>query len=363
MPTQQTMRDVLRNMLQSGDLSFRDFVEVALYHPELGYYTKERSPVGKEGDFITGPSLSPAFSYAIGNLVREFVRLNPGGVSTIVDVGCGSGELVRALQGVENAEIYGIERGQSISELPRNSAQLIISNELFDALPFARLVQRAGELHELTVQWRTGTLACPDENEGQARVPVLHWGERLAPAPYINYMAERGIELDDGQFADISLEWQAMYADLCRFVERGAIVTFDYGYPEDQLFRSRMRRYGTAAAYRGHRVSRDLLADPGEQDLTAHVNFTDLRREGERQGFTTLAFTRQAQFLLALGITQHELFTPVQELESASIELMERRDEARRLVLPDGIGEEIRVLLQAKGVPLQWRPVFLAQDG
>lgn len=334
------MRDVLRNMLEYGDLPFRDFVEVALYHPLFGYYTRGKSPVGREGDFITGPSLSPAFSYAIGNLVREFVALNPGVVSTIVDVGCGSGELVRALQGVENAEIFGIERGESIFDLPRNGAQLIISNELFDALPFARLVRRGDELHELTV------------------TDNFDWREREADAAYVDYFASRRIDLADGQFADVSLEWEAMYGDLCRFVERGAIVTFDYGYAEEQLFRSRMRRYGTAAAYRGHRVSRDLLADPGEQDLTAHINFTDLQREGERQGFTTLAFTRQAQFLLSLGITKHELFTPIQELASASVELIERRDEARRLVLPDGIGEEIRVLLQAKGVPLQWRAVF-----
>jgi SAM-dependent MidA family methyltransferase len=267
------------------------------------------------------------------------------------------------LGGIEGAQIFGIERGQSLFDLPRNGAQLIISNELFDALPFARLVRRGSELHELTVTCRTGTPACPDEDEGQAGVPVLHWGEREADPRYIDYFAERGIELSDGQFADVSLEWEAMYADLCRFVERGLIVTFDYGYPEEQLFRSRLRRYGTAAAYRGHRVSRDLLADPGEQDLTAHTNFTDLRREGKRHGFETIAFTRQAQFLLSLGITEHELFTPIQDLESASIELMEQRDEARRLVLPDGIGEEIRVLLQAKGSPLQWRPVFLAQDG
>ena len=334
------MRDVLRKGLERGDLPFRDFVEIALYHPELGYYTRPRSPVGKAGDFVTGPTLSPAFAFAISNLVRDFVRHHTDGVSTIVDVGSGSGELVRALQGVENAEIYGIDHGQSIQDIPQNDAQLIISNELFDALPFARLVQRGKELHELTV------------------TKDFDWGERPAPAPYIDYFASRGIELADGQFADVSLEWEALYGDLCRFVARGLIVTLDYGYPENQLFRSRMRRYGTAAAYRGHRVSRDLLADPGEQDLTAHVNFTDLQREGERQGFTTPAFTRQAQFLLALGITRHELFRPVQELETASIALMEARDEARRLVLPDGIGEEIRVLLQAKGVPLQWPPVF-----
>ena len=330
---------------RGGPIPFRRFMEVALYHPEHGYYTRGRSPVGKEGDFVTGPSLSPAFSYAIGKLIREFVRLNTDGMSTIVDVGSGSGELVRALSDVENAQIFDIERGESIFDLPRNGAQLVISNELFDAQPFARLVQRGDELHELTV------------------TEDFEWSEREADPRYVAYFDERGIELDDGQFADVSLEWEALYADLCRFVEHGAILTFDYGYAEDRLFRSRVRRYGTAAAYRGHRVSRDLLADPGEQDLTAHINFTDLQRTGERLGFTTLAFTRQAQFLLGLGITEHELFTPIQDLKSASIELMEQRDEARRLVLPDGIGEDIRVLLQGKGLPLQWRPVFLAQDG
>src|SRR5436305_6844087 len=120
MPAERSMRDVLRNLLQNGDLPFRDFIEIALYHPELGYYTRAKSPVGKEGDFITGPSLSPAFAFAIGKLCREFVRGNTDGVSTIVDVGSGSGELVRALQGVENAEIYGIDRAvtPSVSEGP-----------------------------------------------------------------------------------------------------------------------------------------------------------------------------------------------------------------------------------------------------
>src|SRR5438270_11163560 len=181
MPGERSMRDVLRNMLQYGDLPFRDFVEVALYHPEFGYYTQAKSPVGKEGDFITGPSLSPAFSFAIGKLCREFVLRNTDVVSTIMDVGCGGGELIRALQGIEGAEVFGVERivtpsvsegpGReglraaraprplahargdivaSIFDLPRNGAQLIISNELFDALPFARLVRRGEELDELT---------------------------------------------------------------------------------------------------------------------------------------------------------------------------------------------------------------------
>jgi SAM-dependent MidA family methyltransferase len=201
-------------------------------------------------------------------------------------------------------------------------------------------VRRGGELHELTVVDRDGE---------------LDWGERIAGRAYVDYFAERAIALDDGQFADVSLDWAALYGDICGVVERGLIVTFDYGYPQETLFRSRMRRYGTAAAYSQQRVSRDLLANPGRQDLTAHINFTDLIRAGERAGFATLYFDRQAKFLLALGITEHELFKPIDEVSAeslaAGVELLDRRDEARRLVLPDGIGEEIRVLVQAKGMP------------
>jgi SAM-dependent MidA family methyltransferase len=214
----------------------------------------------------------------------------------------------------------------------------VISNELFDALPFARLVRRE-DLHELWVTERDGG---------------FDWSEHEAEARYADYFADHGIELRNGQFADVSLEWGAMYDDLSHFVSKGLIVTFDYGYPAEQLFSGRVRRFGTAAAYRGQRVSRGLLANPGEQDLTAHINFTDLQRAGERNGLSTLFFDRQAKFLLSLGATEHELIAPLDERRIDSlqeaVELREQREQARRLVLPDGIGEEIRVLVQGKGM-------------
>ena len=336
MPGEATLQEVIHNRLKSGDLSFHEFVQLALYHPQFGYYRRGQSPVGKAADFVTSPSLSPVFSYGLGKLCRQFLSRTGDGVSQIVDVGCGDGALIRALRAeVPEASFAGVERGEPI---PR--ADLIISNELFDAQPFARLVQRGSELHELTVVERDGE---------------LDWNERVAGEEYVAYFAERGIELDDGQFADISLDWATLYDDICRAVPRGLIVTFDYGFPEEQLFQSRMRRYGTAAAYSRQRVSRDLLANPGRQDLTAHINFTDLIRAGERAGFATLFFDRQAKFLLALGVTDHELFRPIDEVSAESLEagvdLLDRRDEARRLVLPDGIGEDIRVLVQGKGMP------------
>ncbi|MEK6374207.1 MAG: SAM-dependent methyltransferase [Acidobacteriota bacterium] len=331
-------------------------MQIALYDPELGYYSGPASPVGKAADFVTSPSLSPVFSFALGMLIREFLSRTGDVVSQIVDIGCGDGTLISNLRtdvGRASARqdgdglkpvphFFGIERSDSLADLPSADARLVISNELLDAQPFARLVQRGSELHELTVVERDGG---------------LDWGERPAGEEYVNYFAERGIELDDGQFADVSLDWASLYADICGMVPRGLIVTFDYGFPQETLFRSRLRRYGTAAAYAGQRVSRDLLANPGRQDLTAHINFTDLIRAGERAGFSTLFFDRQAKFLLSLGITEHELFKPIDEVRAeslaAGVDLLDRRDEARRLVLPDGIGEDIRVLVQGKGVPAE----------
>jgi SAM-dependent MidA family methyltransferase len=362
----RSMLDVLRKSLKDSDLPFQDFVELVLYHPVFGYYARAESPVGREGDYVTSPVLSPVFSYSLGKLCREFMSRAGDGVSQVVDIGCGDGALIRALAGEKQLtteaqraqRFYGLDRnlGRAISdpnvtyvtsldEIPPADARLIISNELFDALPFARLVQRGEHLHELWVTERDG---------------ALDWSEHEADARYEDYFAERGITLDDGQFADVSLEWSALYDDICRFTKRGLIVTFDYGLPQSKLFRGRMRRFGTAAAYSKQRVSRDLLINPGEQDLTAHINFDDLKSSGEGQAFASLFFDIQAKFLLALGAAEHELFKAVTDvsIESATegLTLLQDRDDAKRLILPDGIGADIRVLVQARGMgPEPWR--------
>jgi SAM-dependent MidA family methyltransferase len=352
MADESSMRLTIRNMLKYGHLSFRDFMEVAMYHPEFGYYASERNPIGREGDYVTSGHLSPAFSFALGELIREWSSRSGDVRSTIVDIGCGDGSLVRALSKLVPGPHYaGIDRSlervreagalqftQNLSDVDRGEAQIVIANELFDAVPFARLVRRGDELHELWV----------GEQDGE-----LEWREHEATLDYEHYFEERAIELAEGQFADVSLDWSSMYADLCAFVRHGLIVTFDYGFTSEKLFDRRARRFGTAAAYSEHRVTRDLLAKPGQQDLTCHINFSDLIATGERLGFRTLFFDAQAKFLLAAGITRHELFAPeapVGTLEQG-LELRQRREDARRLVLPDGIGADIKVLVQGKDVP------------
>jgi SAM-dependent MidA family methyltransferase len=357
-PAEQSMRDVLRNLLSYGDLSFRDFMEVALYHPEFGYYARAVHPAGKGGDFVTAPSLSPAFSFAIAGLVREFSSRFEGEVCSFVDIGAGEGQLINEVAAAchpeprrrpkdldggtsrppdpstslrmtpaglvsGNTRFFAIDRvkGTSLQDVPRDGVHLIFSNELYDAFPFARLVRRGEHLHELWVD------------------STLDWVEREAPAPYEDYFASHGIELAEGQFADVSLEWEAFHREVVDRFERALFVTFDYGHPAAKLFSPRARRFGTAAAYRGQRVSRDLLANPGEQDLTAHINFSDL----ERADAATLHFDRMNKFLLAIGITNHEAFHGETDFQA--------REDARRLVLPDGIGEDLRVLVQGKNVP------------
>ena len=351
----------VRKLFVTEEIPFAEFMEVALYAPDFGYYAGLRNPVGTAGDFVTSPAISPVFAYGLARLSSEFSGRVGDALYGIVDMGCGDGSLLEILAARmpeshrARAFFFGIDRSlarvsdrlrKSIrfstdpSSIPLELPLLILCNELFDALPVTRLTVREGVLREAMVRLRDGE---------------LEWSDRPASAEHAVYLSSRGIDLVEGQTADVSPGWSQMYARVCNMVRRGLIVTFDYGFEQKRLFDRRVRMQGTAAAYRAHGVHRDLLADPGEQDLTAHVNFTDLISSGERLGMSTLTFTRQASFLLSLGVTDHELFTPWQERSIDSLENavkdFEQREAARRLILPDGAGEDVRVLVQSRNMP------------
>lgn len=342
-------------------MAFSDFMEAALYHPVSGYYSSDRNPVGPVGDFVTSPTISPVFAYGLARLSSEFSERLGDVLYGIVDIGCGDGSLLEGIAtGIpesqrSRASFFGIDRSLArvperlrdditfsteLSTIPHGLPLVILCNEFFDALAVTRLTVRGGELREATVRLRES---------------YLEWSDRPASSEHAQYLSSRGIDLVEGQTADISLAWSQMYERLCRVVERGFIVTFDYGFEQKQLFDRRIRMQGTAAAYRAHGVHRQLLTDPGGQDLTAHVNFSDLISSGEESGMSTLAFSRQASFLLSLGVTDHELFTPWQARSIGSLQDavndFDQREAARRLILPDGVGEDIRVLVQSRNMP------------
>src|ERR1043166_7946869 len=112
MPGERSMRDVLHNALQYGDLAFRDFVELVLYHPEFGYYATRAQRVGKEGDFVTSPSLSPLFASTLGRLIGEFLRRAGDAPSVVVDIGCGDGSLIHSLSEIardDHVQFAGVD--------------------------------------------------------------------------------------------------------------------------------------------------------------------------------------------------------------------------------------------------------------
>jgi SAM-dependent MidA family methyltransferase len=335
------LRDRIR---RRGAIPFAEFMEEALYGPH-GYYARQELPIGKHGDYVTGSSLSPLFGRCTARLLERLDGLLPA-AATYLEAGYGTGSHLRALLGAlgrGERRLFAWDRisrpiPTPVEELVAPQALwsdggiegLVFSYELFDALPVHRLiVQPDGTLGELWVEvdekgafrWRQGELSSTDL---QALLP------------------RHGLQLVPGQIADLAPGWAALYRDLARCLARGLLVTCDYGFETPQLLDHRIRRHGTLACYTRHRVHRDPFVQIGEQDLTAHVDFSALIRMGEEEGLETFALTRQARWLTACGLFE--------DLRGGALPL---RQQAMALLDPNGMGEEIRVLVQGRGLEME----------
>ena len=329
---------------EEGPITFARFMEEALYG-EDGYYSRQELPIGVEGDFITGSSYSSLFPRATARLLTELDETleHP---ADFLEVGYGEGlhlrGLVEALQGGSDRRLLGcdrirrmlpppIETISGLEEVDDGSlAGVVFSYELFDALPIHRLVgRRETEVGELLV--------------GLAPDGVLVWREARLSDPALERLLGGGKEsLLRGQIADLSPDWTPLYGEMAEKLSRGLLVTCDYGFPRRQLLDRRVRPHGTLACYRRQQVHRNPLIDVGKQDLTAHVDFTALMEEGERRGLETVALTRQAGWLTACGIFEN----------LADADQIERL-EAMTLLDPSGMGEDIRVLIQSRGLEVE----------
>jgi SAM-dependent MidA family methyltransferase len=318
-------------------LPFAAFLQEALYG-EDGYYRREALAIGEEGDFVTGSSLSSLFGRATARLLRRLDDVL-GHPAELFEAGYGTGahlahvlsslagtRRVRAWDRVSRPVPEGVAAVVDLQEIADIDG-LIFSYELFDALPFHRLIGRAdGSLGELWVDhgedcgfaWREGDLSDP---------------------ALLDLLRDPDVQLQPGQIADLAPGWAPLYGELARKLGRGLLVTCDYGYERELLLDPRVRMHGTLACYSRHRLHRNPFVLVGEQDLTAHVDFTALRRAGEAAGLTTFAFTRQALWLAACG-----LFEDLQEASA------ETRLAAMALLNGEGMGEDIRVLVQARGI-------------
>ena len=344
-----------------GPLTFADYMRECLYHPIHGYYSKPESK--RFADYYTSVDVHPIFARL---LARQFLEMweSLGGPRefTLVEAGAGVGRFAgyvldfceaqlpafydllryvaveRSALRREQATIHSKHHAAAghfvaSAEIPAHlPAGCFFSNELVDALPVHRILIAGGTLKEILVGFRGG-----------------HFIDVLAPlstCAITEYFAVQGIALSEGQHAEAGLEVCDWISEIGRRLERGYVLTIDYGHPAADLFDDHHMR-GTLLAYQNHSASEDFYASPGEQDLTTHANFTALELWGKRSGLETVGFTSQTAFLLALG--QGNEFADLYDEGQTEADRARARLQLKTLIHPEGMGERFQVLIQGKG--------------
>lgn len=268
---------------------------LALTERGLGYYATSQERPTREGDFLTAPELHPFFGRLVGRQLDEVWRRIGGPARFVVrEYGAGRGTLERTVRAGLLADGSGLAEAvewQPIDVETNVSVErvsgAILANEFLDALPVHRVVMHDGTLQERFVVWRYGAFA---EEEGTPSTP------RLA-----EMLALDGVELADGQAADLGLGAVEWAEGLGRELERGIALVIDYGHPATELYGPK-RLAGTLMTYRNHKVGDDPFADIGLRDITAHVDVTAVDRAARASGLEALGQTTQAQFTASLGL-------------------------------------------------------------
>ena len=332
-------------------------MELALYHPDGGYFTGERLRSVQDGDFLTSPEVSPLFGETLAELVTREAAEAELSRPMVVDAGAGSGSLLRPLLSIlgERADPWAVEVSpparkalgelvgkrrvvDSLERLPQTIAGVIFANELLDNLPMALARRKAGGWRELWVGERGGRLGWV---ETPTRPEVEEWLERFAgPTP-------------DAGMVECQLAAGEWVTDALGRLVAGALVVIDYGDMVEGL--EGRRSDGTLRTYRAHHLGPHPLADPGGADITADLNFTAVT-EAARAAGATVSLHRQDDLLEDLGLTERIRTLREQEAEHARagdelrrLETRSLRIGAETLLHPRGLGD-FRVLIARRGI-------------
>lgn len=345
---------IAQQIQQSGPISFHDFMDTVLYHPSLGYYTSGAGKIGADGDYYTSACLTSFFGCMIGRQLEEMWLLTGQEPFTIVEFGAGTGllchDILNYLQ--RNKAMYDqlqyciVEKSSAMREKEKahlpgkvrwyNSIKdigpvtgCVLSNELLDNFPVHRVVMK-DELMEVFVDFTDG------------------FAEVLRPAPgaVVAYLNELQVLLSQDHCAEIGLQATAWIEEVANTLEKGFVLTIDYGFPAFELYQP-ARSKGTLACYYRHQVHDNPYINIGSQDITAHVNFSALCHWGAKHGLEYCSYTNQSQFLHALGLVNY-----IRELETAGdSEASNSREKLCALqTFLLGMGHKLKVMIQQKGM-------------
>ncbi len=347
----------LRKIIKDkGPLTFAAFMELVLYHPVHGYYSSGRPIIGKEGDFYTSVHVSSLFGELITEQLVEMAAYLSGPVFQLVEYGAGKGYLAYDILNSLNkkyphlfsrTQYYIIEKGKALKEAQKKLLGVfgdrvrwidcleyvdkpfqgcVLSNELVDAFPVHVVECEKGALKEIYVK----------EEDGE----IKECTGPLSTMQIQKYFDSFNIKFVEGQRGEVCLAAQSWLKEIGETLDRGFVMTIDYGYEAHLLYHP-VRKDGTIMCYKKHKSSENPYIKLGEQDITAHVNFTALQKWGNDFGLTTVGFTNQMHFLFNLGV----------------VGLLEKQPEkafsAQQLLNPEGMGGIFKVLIQQKGTAIK----------
>ena len=301
----------------SALLTLEAFIECALYHPDFGYYTTPRDRVGhsETTDFYTASSLGPVFAELVLESARTLLD-EPLSRYTFVEIGPESPHgLLGSLSRHPFQEVRLLRPGDPL-DWPRNA--VLFFNELLDAQPFRRFVRRRHS-------WKELALSVARDELREVEI------EPADPLPPLPPKAPEGYTLDwPGQA-------HALLNEICRRPWQGLLLSFDYGLPRETVFHQRPE--GTGRTYAAHTMGSDLLASPGQCDITCHLIWEELEAILHDQGFAQIQLqTQEAFFMHHAGKTIGSI------LESSPPGLSRRKQTLMELLHPDNMGHKFKVL-------------------
>lgn len=356
---------IIRRIKSEGPVTFKTFMEMALYEPELGYYTSQKTRIGRSGDFYTSSHLHPAFGMMIGKQIEEMWEImgRPSAFQ-VVEMGSGAGYLCKDIleyyrglgigglglerEIIKNLQYVIVELNPLMRESQKNLLSefsdkvrwvssirelnnikgCFFSNELLDAFP-VHIIEMNDEIKEIFVS---------ADNEKLTEI-------KRAPSTSVitDYIKEFSIELEKGHRTEINLEIKKWLGEIDRVLTEGFTLTIDYGHSSEDYY-SEDRDRGTLLCYHEHQVTEDPYQNTGEQDITAHVNFSSVKKWGDELGINTIGFCPQGTFLVSLGIDE-----AIAEIHKNSTDYPFEVARIKKLILPGTMGETHKVIIQYKG--------------
>ena len=370
---------IASEIADSGPIPFVRFMELALYHPQFGYYMRSPEPpqerIGRRGDFYTSSDVHPILGQALAKQAEQMYRLlGQPHPFTIVEMGPGKGLLAKHIlmtcahryrSFFQHLRYVLIDRSPAMRELqrknlapwldrpdmlawvddlanvsPQGLTGLLFSNELVDSFPVHRVQVTTNGIEELGVGYRDGRFV-------ECLMP-------LSSAILAHRLRPMSADWPEGYRTEVNLRASEWMKQVAQHLNRGFVLTIDYGHTTQDLYRSDRQR-GTFLCYFQQSINEDPFLRVGDQDMTAHVDFSSLVTTGEGQELRTTGFTNQMSFLMGLGVEQL-----IAELEQDSPEF----NAAIHLLRPNGMGTTFKVLIQHKGIQhseldgLQYKPFF-----